>query len=399
MPDEPLQYLLKYENAVVDMSTAQNYQLSRDSVNNNFFAGFLLERFVTWTDFFEFLYTRSTAEIQELDADFKDWLWQLKNLDGIEVISAGWSPPPVPPEPDPEVYLTVHYEWSAAEGETIIYPTDIELPNDGKFYDEGETILLADIPVTRISQKEGVPGTWTLLDESWIVNPSEISLNPSNPFEGVVLSNATITGIWDFEPTKYSLYYDWRSNNHPADAILPPSLSELDWHEEVTLDSAPTTTQQTGIDGTPGSWSFISWEPNEGLEEEDDSYRVIGNTIVFGNWEFYPSTYTVGYDFTGDVLPPEYSSLIPIDSNEYEYGSNVQLIDPYEMKVVSESSVWTFNGWTEIPSTLIYIEENLFIYGDSIISGSWSVEEIPPEPEDEPEEEDTEPDSDSDFLE
>ncbi len=144
----------------------------------------------------------------------------------------------------------------------------------------------------------------------------------------------------------YHITYDW-GEDAPSSATLPVDSANYSSGASYTVDS--TYTKGTKITTDDGEYEFSGW-----TAYDSDGNVYTGNTITSditmkGTWT-KTSTYSIKYNFTGDV--PD-GTTAPTDSNAYTAGANYTIDSDFTKdKVITVDGVnYKFSGWTVTGAT------------------------------------------------
>lgn len=153
----------------------------------------------------------------------------------------------------------------------------------------------------------------------------------------------------DETPEKYDVTYEVEGTK-PSSFNIPARRSYYSG-ASVSVDS--TSSEGDNIDG----YDFSGWNTDDVALGDDASFTMPKkNVLLRGSFE--QQSYTVSYEFIGDVVPGNASSLLPA-SAEYHAGDSVTVAN------VPSAEGYVFSGWYADPSFEMPAE-------DVVIKGEWT---------------------------
>ena len=155
----------------------------------------------------------------------------------------------------------------------------------------------------------------------------------------------TFTGSFTENP-KYNVSY--QINGEAPVGYVAPDTKSYNVGDDVIIDSLVTGELVNG-------YRFLGWTIDKNIDISDGIF-VMPSSNVKLTGSFEKVTYTVSYEFQGNVLPPNAASLLP-DTAEYSGGEIVTLADNPEVDGYNFLG-WYANDTFEMP------ERNLTIYGE-----------------------------------
>ncbi len=301
------------------------------------------------------------------------------NLNGYYTFS-GWNDPGVGVMGTSDVTITgswsftpvevpaygVTYDWGDVAVEVAaVY----QLPVDSGTYVRGQNYPLDATeyqPVNTYDAYGNVNGTWTF--GGW-----------NDAHGGVMVEGGvTVTGSWTYAPVdvaKRTVSYDWGTQDVPADAQLPASVSGLVKGQGYEVDG--TYTNETVIEthdefgNVNGRYTFSGWN--------DPAGGTVGDTdvVITGSWSYSDvavPAHGVAYVWV-NAPDGEYEQTLPVDGAQYVKGQGYAVDATYAAGYTVDhkdaygnvDGTWTFEGWTD-PNNGIMGE------ADVTVSGSWSYE-------------------------
>lgn len=225
-----------------------------------------------------------------------------------------------------------------------------------EWHKSGEAITIAEIPA--FDECYSFDGWWgdytSYYSSSTKVDVSNLTTMPY--FDVVIYGILTKTcsdGSGDEPaieaPVKYDVSYEI-DGTKPEDFKVPAKRS---YYEGASVYVDSTNTEGDNIDG----YDFSGWSTDDvDLGDETNFTMPKKNVLLRGSFE--QQSYTVSYQFIGDVMPDNANSLLPASSEHYA-GETVSVA------AVPSADGYTFSGWYADPSFEMPAE-------NVVIKGEWT---------------------------
>lgn len=253
------------------------------------------------------------------------------------------------PQPGDDYYsLRYRYDNRAPAGAPALPATE--------WHKAGDAITIANKPEVDCYSfngwnwtPQGAPATYIITDPASAFNGRMIGQNI------VLFGSFTYTcegeePVPDLTPEKYNVSYAI-DGEKPESFDLPASRNYLEG-ASVELDS---TKEGENFDG----YDFSGWDTeSEEIEVDSSLYFTMPKRNVVLRGSFDREEYTVSYEFSSDVKPENYESLLPA-TESYFAGDNVTVA------AVPVADGYSFSGWYADPSFEMPAK-NVVIYGEWI---------------------------------
>lgn len=275
----------------------------------------------------------------------------------------------------------VYGKWEFIEGKKYIVTYEVEpdptygkpgdtlTPEDMNEYQIGDPVDVADNLVT----------TWTTSDGTTDGYYGKWTFTPWDKEDGFeITGNTHIKGSWTFTPSSHTLEYVIVSDDNPAAAdtdATPSKVTKIPFGADRKL-ALPLETLSNNNDGVPGEWIFYGWYDNEacGGEPIENVTNICEDKIVYGKWEFIPTTYKVKYEVIGDpVYGVPGDTNTPGSTSNHAYDEFIDVADNLittwttsDGTVDGMPGTWTFTPWDK---------EDFNIKADTVIRGEWTFEQ------------------------
>lgn len=154
----------------------------------------------------------------------------------------------------------------------------------------------------------------------------------------------TFTGSFTKKPT-YTVSYAILGNT--PDGYLVPKDQKYGEGDTVYIDDL-------AVNDIINGYRFLGWETSD-VTVTDGAFQMPKASVTFTG-KFERISYTVSYQFQGDVIPPDADKLLPAAKTYYP-GDTVTL------EAEPSSTGYRFLGWYS-PTTFEMPEENMIIYGE-----------------------------------
>ena len=177
-------------------------------------------------------------------------------------------------------------------------------------------------------------------------------------------SSLTVFGTWETdggepvpdppvsEPTKYNVTYEV-DGEKPARFKTPAKRS---YYEGASVNVDSTNSEGDNIDG----YDFSGWSTDDVTVSNDSFTMPKKNVLLRGSFD--QDTYTLSYEFVGDVAPENAASLLPA-SSEHHAGDQITLA------ALPTAEGYTFHGW--------YADPNFEMPAQNVvIQGEWEKNKI-----------------------
>ena len=239
-----------------------------------------------------------------------------------------------------EFSLSYRYEGNVPQGAPA-------LPQTSYYDSQNASITVADLPTM-----DGYTFDGWYYDAGGYYHRSANSLT-SLPGDSLELYGSWSSGNGEPIPTpeapeKYTVSYEV-DGEKPSSFKVPTRRS---YYEGATVELDNTNAKDDVIEG----YDFSGWDTEDANLDDETFVMPKRNVVLRGSFE--QQTYTVSYEFVGDVLPENASSLLPA-TTEHHVGDMISLADA----PVAEGYV--FSGW--------YSDPNFEMpQGDVVIRGEWT---------------------------
>ena len=299
---------------------------------------------------------------------FNGWDAEAKQIESENIVFVGtwtFNPAQVDPDSVSNVYHIV-YQYDNVTLDAILDT----LPIDTMDYTAGALVMPQNPSALSVEVSDG---TWTF--DGW--QPSNIVI------EG---SDGTFVGTWTFvektsdpEPVTESHYVIYMYDGI-TDFDVWATAPEDDTAYAVGTNVMALMPSSTEVTTSAGTFFFNGW---------DASVKEMGHEdLTFtGTWTFVASDdqggsddpepqvdptvkYHVSYVYN-DVTDADVVATLPVDTMEYDVGSQIVPDSPSSTLLLRDDGMWSFRGWD---ATLKIIEN-----ADITFTGTW--EFIPNEPE------------------
>ena len=254
--------------------------------------------------------------------------------------------------------VTLYAEWSLNPTYSVTYNGNINtggtVPVDSNKYEEGKTVTILENTGILVRSGYTFKGWNTSADGSGTVYITGVTFTMGK-------SDVTLYAEWSLNPT-YSVTYNGNIN---TGGTVPVDSNKYEEGKTVTI------LENTGILVRSG-YTFKGWNTSA---DGSGTVYITGVTFTMGKsdvtlyaeWSLNP-TYSVTYN--GNINT---GGTVPVDSNKYEEGKTVTILENTGILV---RSGYTFKGWNTSAdgSGTVYITGVTFTMGKSDVTlyAEWS---------------------------
>ena len=243
-----------------------------------------------------------------------------------------------------EYWLSYRYDGVVPDGAPAVPQTS--------YYDSNNaSITVADAPTLEGYTFEG----WYYYNGSY---------NPKTPASGLISlpgKSLELFGSWskdgepvdpsEGEPEKYDVVYEV-DGEKPGSFNIPAKRS---YYEGASVE-VDSTKEGDNYDG----YDFSGWTTNDVALGNDDVFAMPSKKVTLRG-SFEQESYTVSYEFVGDVIPD--GVTVP-EASEHNAGDIITVAS------VPSASGYTFSGWYADPSFEMPAR-------DVVIQGEWTKDKTP----------------------